>query len=283
MAAYSIDLRERVLKDWDRRGLKADDVAEKYSVSRAWVHRLVQRRRETGEIGPAEANALPAAGAGGARRSASVPRRRAARSDAGRVTGGVADDREPRHRLAHVRTPRLELQKKRSTPPNNVGLTSWPRGAGGTSGSRSGRPSSMSSSMNVAVTTDLLRRYGRSPSLGERVRYYTPVWPLGDPHRPSRRYGVYGYGAPPRSFDGPIDTASFLAYVEQILVPTLRPGEVVVFDNLAVHKQPAVRAGDRSVGAQLRFLPPYSPDFNPIELAFAKLKGFIPAASPRDL
>jgi len=51
MAAYSIDLRERVLKDWDR-GLKADDVAEKYSVSRAWVHRLVQRRRETGEIGP---------------------------------------------------------------------------------------------------------------------------------------------------------------------------------------------------------------------------------------
>jgi transposase len=81
-------------------------------------------------------------------------------------------------------------------------------------------------------------------------------------------------------FDGPIDNPSFLAYVEQILVPTLRPGDVVVLDNLAVHKQPAVRAAIERVGAQLRFLPPYSPDFNPIELAFAKLKAFM-RARPR--
>ena len=82
-------------------------------------------------------------------------------------------------------------------------------------------------------------------------------------------------------FDGPIDNASFLAYVEQILVPTLRPGDVVVLDNLAVHKQPAVRAAIEHGGAHLRFLPPYSPDFNPIELAFAKLKAFMRAARPR--
>jgi transposase len=82
-------------------------------------------------------------------------------------------------------------------------------------------------------------------------------------------------------FDGPIDTATFVAYVEQVLVPTLRAGDVVVLDNLAVHKQPAVRAAIEAVGAQLRFLPPYSPDFNPIELAFAKLKAFIRAARPR--
>lgn len=86
----------------------------------------------------------------------------------------------------------------------------------------------------------------------------------------------------PAVFDGPIDKASFRAYVEQVLVPTLGPGDVVVLDNLAVHKQPEVRAAIRAVGAQLRFLPPYSPDFNPIELVFAKLKAFLRAARPRN-
>ena len=66
-----------------------------------------------------------------------------------------------------------------------------------------------------------------------------------------------------------------------MLVPTLRPGDVVVLDNLAVHKQPEVRAAIERVGAHLRFLPPYSPDFNPIEQAFAKLKAFLRAARPR--
>jgi transposase len=85
----------------------------------------------------------------------------------------------------------------------------------------------------------------------------------------------------PAVFDGPIDTASFRAYVEQVLAPTLRPGDVVVLDNLAVHKQPEVRAAIEAAGAQLRFLPLYSPDFNPIEMAFAKLKAFMRAARPR--
>jgi transposase len=82
-------------------------------------------------------------------------------------------------------------------------------------------------------------------------------------------------------FDGPIDTLTFRAYVEQVLVPTLRPGDVVVLDNLAAHKQPEVRLAIEQAGARLRFLPPYSPDFNPIELAFAKLKAFLRAARPR--
>jgi transposase len=85
----------------------------------------------------------------------------------------------------------------------------------------------------------------------------------------------------PAVFDGPIDNASFLAYVEQVLAPTLRPGDVVVLDNLAVHKQPEVRAVIEATGALIRFLPPYSPDFNPIEMAFAKLKAFLRAARPR--
>jgi transposase len=85
----------------------------------------------------------------------------------------------------------------------------------------------------------------------------------------------------PAVFDGPIDTASFRAYVEQVLAPTLRPGDVVVLDNLAVHKQPEVRAAIEAAGAQIRFLPPYSPDFNPIELAFSKFKWLLRTAAER--
>jgi len=79
----------------------------------------------------------------------------------------------------------------------------------------------------------------------------------------------------PAVFDGPLDNPTFLAYVEQVLAPSLWPGDVVVLDNLALHKQPAVRRAIEAVGAQLRFLPPYSPDLNPIEQAFAKLKALL--------
>jgi transposase len=76
----------------------------------------------------------------------------------------------------------------------------------------------------------------------------------------------------PMLIDGAIDGASFRAWVEQALVPTLRPGDVVVLDNLGVHKGPAIRAAIRRAGAHLLFLPAYSPDLNPIEKVFAKLK-----------
>jgi len=85
----------------------------------------------------------------------------------------------------------------------------------------------------------------------------------------------------PAVFDGAIDTDSFQAYVDQVLVPTLQPGDWVIADNLAVHKQPGVRAAIERAGASLHLLPPYSPDLNPIEQAFAKLKAFLRAARPR--
>jgi transposase len=73
----------------------------------------------------------------------------------------------------------------------------------------------------------------------------------------------------------------FLAYVEQILVPTLSPGDVVILDNLAAHKSAAVRDAIEAAGATIRFLPPYSPDLNPIENAFAKLKARLRKAAAR--
>ena len=87
----------------------------------------------------------------------------------------------------------------------------------------------------------------------------------------------------PCVFDGPINGESFLAYVEQVLVPTLRSGDIVVIDNLGSHKGKAVARAIRAAGARLVFLPPYSPDLNPIEQVFAKLKGALRKAQARTI
>ena len=87
----------------------------------------------------------------------------------------------------------------------------------------------------------------------------------------------------PMVLDGPINRDSFQAYVDQVLVPDLAPGDVVVMDNLGSHKGPAVRRAIEAAGASLLYLPPYSPDFNPIENAFAKLKALLRKAATRSL
>jgi transposase len=85
----------------------------------------------------------------------------------------------------------------------------------------------------------------------------------------------------PGVFDGAINGELFRAYVEQILVPTLRPGDVVIMDNLRSHKVAGVREAIDAAGATLMFIPPYSPDLNPIEMAFAKLKALLRAKAIR--
>ena len=87
----------------------------------------------------------------------------------------------------------------------------------------------------------------------------------------------------PGVFDGAIDGPSFLAYVEQILVPTLHVGDLVIADNLSAHKVSGVREAIAHAGATRRYLPPYSPDLNPIELCFAKLKTIVRAARCRTI
>jgi transposase len=85
----------------------------------------------------------------------------------------------------------------------------------------------------------------------------------------------------PCVIDGPINGESFLSYIEQVLVPTLRPGDIVIIDNLGSHKGKSVRRVIRAAGAKLFFLPPYSPDLNPIEQVFAKLKILLRKAAER--
>jgi transposase len=86
---------------------------------------------------------------------------------------------------------------------------------------------------------------------------------------------------PALTIQGSVTGAAFTAYAHRVLAPSLRPGQVVVLDNLSAHKQEAARLALEAVGARLLFLPAYSPDFNPIELAFAKIKTQLRAAARR--
>ena len=89
--------------------------------------------------------------------------------------------------------------------------------------------------------------------------------------------------AAPMLLDGPMHGAAFLAYVEQVLAPELSPGDIVVMDNLPAHKVSGVRQAIEAAGARLLYLPPYSPDFNPIEMAFSKLKALLRKAAARTI
>ncbi len=87
----------------------------------------------------------------------------------------------------------------------------------------------------------------------------------------------------PMVLDGPMNGEAFIAYVEQVLAPALTPGELVVMDNLPAHKVTGVRKAIEGAGARLLYLPSYSPDFNPIELAFSKLKALLRKAAARTI
>lgn len=117
--------------------------------------------------------------------------------------------------------------------------------------------------------TNFTRRYGRSPR-GTRLVEKTPCgrWQTTTFLGALRAEGFIA----PLTVDGAINGDLFRAWVEQHLAPVLQPGDIVVMDNLSSHKVSGVREAIEGVGAELRYLPPYSPDLNPIELAFAKLK-----------
>jgi transposase len=128
------------------------------------------------------------------------------------------------------------------------------------------------------VATDLIRRYGRGQR-GQRVPDHTPHqhWQTSTFVAWLRVSGLTAPGL----IDGAMDGDAFLAYLDQVLTPTLHPGDIVVLDNLAAHHVDSVRSRIEATGAELWYLPPYSPDFNPIELWFAKLKTLLRAARRR--
>ena len=130
----------------------------------------------------------------------------------------------------------------------------------------------------TGITTNLLRRYGRAPR-GVRVHDHAPCgrWQTSTFLAALRVTGLTAPGV----FDGAIDAESFRAYIEQILVPTLQPGTSSLPTLSGPTRSPASNAPSRLLGATLWYLPPYSPDLNPIELCFAKLKALVRTARCR--
>lgn len=130
------------------------------------------------------------------------------------------------------------------------------------------------------ATTTMARRHGRARR-GTRLVAAVPHghWKTTTLLAALRHDGLTA----PCVFDGAINGARFLAYVEQGLAPTLRPGDVVVMDNLKAHKVKGVRDAIEAQGARLLYLPPYSPDWNPIELAFAQFKALLRCARARSV
>jgi transposase len=130
------------------------------------------------------------------------------------------------------------------------------------------------------VTTEMTRRYGRARR-GERVGEGTPCgrWRTLTVLGAIRASGWVAT----MTIEAPTDGEIFLAYLEQVLCPQLQPGDMVVMDNLAAHKVQGVRGLIQATGAQLLYLPPYSPDFNPIEKCWAKIKQLLRGAKARSL
>lgn len=132
----------------------------------------------------------------------------------------------------------------------------------------------------TGASTKMARFYGRS-KCGSRCRAAIPHghWLTTTFTAALRRTALTA----PMTLDGPMNAAAFHAYAEQVLAPTLGPGDIVVMDNLPAHKGAAIRTAIEARGASLILLPPYSPDFNPIENAFAKFKSLLRKTAARSI
>jgi transposase len=268
MRAFSDDLRLRV-HEACQAGESTAEVAERFGVSPAFVRRLKQRFGLTGSLAPLQGGRGPA-------------RKLAAHEDALRQAVREHPDATPAEHKDRLHLPasrvtvwralrRLRLtRKKKSTraaeqdrPDVAEARRQWPQKLAGVA------PDDLVFLDETGANTAMQRTHGYAPR-GERVAAKAPLggWQavtfVG-------ALTVNGLVAP-WALEGAMSGGWFLAYVEQVLAPALRPGMVVVMDNLPCHKVAGVEEAIRSAGCRLVYLPPYSPDLNPIENAFSKLK-----------
>lgn len=274
---YSSDLRERVLADCDE-GKSTKEVARKYRVSTAWVRRLKQRRRDTGSIEPKKQRHGPLP----RRTEQSKPIAEAVEKTPDATLGEIRSDQKSSLSITTlwriVRELGLTFKKKtlHASEQDRTDVKalreSWPEKIAGIA------VENWVFLDETAATTNMTRRYGRCRR-GQRLKMKVPH---GHWKTTTLVVGLRVSGlTAPTVIDGAMNGELFLAYVEQQLVPTLKAGDVVVMDNLPSHKRAGVREAIETVGARLLYLPPYSPDLNPIELAFSKLKALLRKAGER--
>lgn len=269
MRAISADLRLRI-HEARQAGETPSDVAERFAVSPAFVRRLEQRFRLTGSL-------APRAGGGGPAPALTAGHEAALRRSVRERPDATPAEHRDRLQLPASRVTvwralrRLGLtRKKKSThaaerdrPDVAAARRRWPDAVAGID------PDDLAFLDETSANTAMQRTHGYAPA-GERV---VAAVPLGK-WETITFVGTLTAGGlvAPGALEGAMTGAWFLTYVECVLVPALRPGMVVVMDNLPCHKVDGVERAIRAAGCRLVYLPPYSPDLNPIENAFAKLK-----------
>lgn len=278
MRVYSQDLRQRVVDAVERRDGSIRQIAERFAVSLSFVVRLLQLKRRTGSVQPKPP--------GGGRRPALGP------DDLARLKALV--EQQPDATLEELRQRldvncstmaisralgKLKLPRKkkvahaqqRDTPEVQRQRRSFRQGVAGLD------PQRLVYVDETGATTAMTRTHGRAP-VGQRVEGAVPGrWDSVTLICGMRLAGVTA----PMAFRGGTDTATFQEYVERVLVPQLRPGDIVVWDNLKPHKAEEVVEAIEEAGAEVKPLPPWSPDLNPIEEMYSKVKGALRSAAAR--
>jgi transposase len=272
MKALSKDLRERILKAVDNREGSRRALADRFCVNASTITRLLQLRRQTGSSDPRPhggGNAPTLDQEGLERLRALVREDPDATLEALRQRLGVDGSimivwralkklditvkKKSRHAAERDRP---EVRRKRRRFRRDVGAIDAKR---------------LVFVDETGVTTAMTPAYGRAPR-GERVAASAPAsW---ESVTLTAALGLDGPRAP-LAFPGATNQTAFRAYVEGVLVPALRPGDVVVFDNLAAHLEPGVAEAIERAGASVLPLPPYSPDYSPIEEMYSKVKGIL--------
>lgn len=279
MRSYSLDLRERVASAVDEGAMSQREIARTFQVSLSFVSRLLKRRRETGGLSPAPHGGGP-----------SLVFRAVDRWKLGRLVAEHNDatleelrDRGGFHcslttiwrelrRMGLTRKKKTRHADERDRPDVKEKRRAF-RGK-----MKRIKPWKLHFIDEAGVTTAMTRTYALAPR-GERAvgsapgqwESYTVIAALGAD-------GAHASMVLP----GPIDAAAFDAYVEEVLAPELRPGDVVVWDNLKAHQDRAAARAVRRAGARLVWLPPYSPDYNPIEQLWSKIKARLRRAAARN-
>src|ERR1700736_4547669 len=280
-APYSMDLRERALARKEA-GETNREIAAALRISPSCVSKWTKRKRETGSLVPAQIGGYKPRTLSG--ESADWLRARIAAGPftlRGLSAVGRTGDQDASAGGVGVCSRRgLELQKKtlpaeEQTHPDVARKRArWKAHQGRVA------PSRLVFIDETWVKTNMapLRGWGMR---GRRLKAYAPHghWKTLTFIAALRHDRIDA----PWVIDGPINGETFLLYIEKVLAPTLSPGDVVVLDNLGSHKGKAARAAVRAQGAHLLFLPPYSPDLNPIEQVFAKLKHLMRKSQPRDI
>lgn len=268
MRPFSADLRLRVY-DARQEGESTAEVAERFGVSTAFVRRLLQRFRQTGSLAP-----RPHAGGPARKLAAHDDDLRRAATD--RPDATPAEHRDRLHlpasrvtvwralrRLGLTRKKKSVHASERDRPDVAEARRQWPEQLAGVD------PEDLVFLDETGANTTMHRTHGYAPE-GDRV---VGSAPLGGRKTVTFIGALTASGlVAPWALEGAMNGEWFLAYVEQVLVPTLRPGMVVVLDNLPSHKVDGVREAIEGAKCRVEYLPPYSPDLNPIEKAYSKLK-----------